>query len=223
MNKNQYFRDTVRRFYYENKRDFFWRKEDLSPYQIMITELLLKKTKAETVDKFMLDFIRKYDDNSKILAEKVQNLLNQVSRLGLGNQRTRALKKISKYIHESYSDELPCNLDKLMKIPHIGFYIANATMCFGFNRRSMILDVNTSRIISRFFSIDNSKDLRDNLILQQKARELLPMIDFKEYNWGLLDLGALICKPKPLCRKCPLQLKCGYNLERSMENHSTES
>jgi DNA (cytosine-5)-methyltransferase 1 len=206
--ENRYFRKKILDFYKQNKRNFFWRTEDLEPFQVMTTELFLKKTKAETVEKYMHTFIKKYNSNIKLREAKESEIFNKISRLGLGKQRTRALKEISSYIHENFNDNLPDKAENLLEIPHVGLYVTNATICFGFNKRSPILDVNTSRIISRFFNIDNNKDLRDNKELQDMVKKLLPIKNFKEYNWGLLDLGALVCKTKPLCDKCPLVKKC---------------
>jgi A/G-specific adenine glycosylase len=176
----------------------------------MIVELFLKKTKAETVNNFIREFIMRYNCIKKIMTESEKKILRQISPLGLGNQRLKALKELSAYINDNFNDKLPDDITQIMKIPYVGLYTANATLCFGFNKRNPILDVNTSRIISRFFSLDNTKDLRDNKILQDKARKLLPRKNFKEYNWGLLDLGALICKSQPLCKKCPLRKKCDH-------------
>lgn len=213
MKKEQFFRETVKTYYDKNKRDFFWRQKGLEPYQIFITEILLKKTKAETINKYMFPFINEYHNNQRLYKETKKILTKKIYKLGLVNQRSKALKEISKYIHFNYDDVLPNNLDKLIKIPHVGFYTANATLCFGFHKKSPVLDVNTSRIISRYFSIDNTSDLRINKELQLKAIELLPRKKYKEYNWGLFDLGALTCKPKPLCDKCPLSYKCNNYLK----------
>lgn len=210
MTENRYFRQKILVFYEQNKRDFFWRVGDLTPFQVMITELLLKKTKAETVEKYMHKFIRKYEYNIKLYKAKKSVVFNGVSILGLGNQRTKSVIEISTYLHKNFDDILPDRVDMLLKIPYIGLYIANATLCFGFNKRKSILDVNTGRVISRFFNIDNNTDLRDNKELQAKSRELLPRKKFKEYNWGLLDLGALVCKTKPLCGECSLSKRCYF-------------
>jgi len=117
------------------------------------------------------------------------------------------------YVTENYGGKIPIDLSKIASIPHVGLYISSATACFGFNQRVPILDVNISRIISRVFSINGKRDLRDNKALQAKAQELVPRQGFKEYNWGLLDLGALVCKPRPLCKRCPLKSKCDYYLK----------
>lgn len=219
INRNQYFRNRVKIFYYSNKRNFFWRREKLSPFQNLITELFLKKTRAETVDKRGISFIKEYRSPEKIFKEQRAKIFKKVAFLGLGNQRTKALKEISRYICWNFNGRLPCNLAEIESIPHVGLYIANATSCFGFNKRVSILDVNSSRIISRFFDIDSRKDIRDNKELQEKARELLPRKAFKEYNWGLLDLGALVCKPRPLCKECPLRKGCGYYSRNLDSNH----
>lgn len=210
MNKDYYFRNKILRYYEKHKRDFFWRRVNLSPFQIMLTELFLKKTKAETVNKRMLNFVKKYNTNRKLFKASKKEISRKIAPLGLGEQRTRGLRAISKYLHDNHNDELPGTMEEIIKIPHIGIYTANAVMCFGYNKRSPILDVNTSRIVSRYYLIKNDRDLRDNYKLQEKAKELVPRAKFKEYNWGLLDLGALVCKPRPLCGVCPLKTKCCY-------------
>jgi A/G-specific adenine glycosylase len=215
MKTEQFFRNRVKEYYARFGRDFFWRSGNLTPYQIMITELFLKKTRAENVEKHVLGFLKEFPTYKKILQCKRNALYRKVQGLGLGRQRTVALKEIAIYVNKKFSGRLPEDINEISEIPHVGPYIANATMCFGLNKRSPILDVNTSRIISRFFSIRNNLDLRDNVELQDKAKELLPRNGFKEYNWGLLDLGAGICKSKPLCYKCTLRTKCNYYLNRT--------
>ncbi len=213
INKNQYFRNKIICFYNRNGRNFYWREKKLTPFQILILELLLKKTKAQTVEKIITGFIRKYPSNKKLYNSKKMNLYNDIKKLGLGNQRVEGLIRISKYIKEQFNHKLPCDEIKLLNIPHIGLYIANATMCFGFNQRFSILDVNTSRVISRFFSIDNTKDIRDNNKLHIKAQKLLPRKYFKEYNWGLLDFGAIVCSTKPLCNECLINKRCNARIK----------
>ena len=215
MITEQYFRNKIRKYYISNGRDFFWRHKKLTPFQVMLTELFLKKTRAETVEKHVFNFLKEFPSSEKILQCKNSVLLKKVLPLGLGRQRITALKKATLYLKNYLRNRLSSNIKEISKIPYIGLYTANAIICFGFNKRSPILDVNASRIISRFFSIRNDLDLRDNVELQDKARKLLPRNGFKEYNWGLLDIGAMICKTRPFCFKCSLQRRCQYCLSKS--------
>jgi len=210
VNLNRYFVERIIRFYKVNKRNFFWRESSITPFQITIIELFLKKTRAENVQKYGYDFIKKYNNNLILFNSVDKEILKLIKPLGLSNQRAITLRKITNYLHENYNDKVPTNFVELKEIPYIGDYTASAIMCFAYNKRYPILDVNSSRIISRFFLIQNKKDIRNDSLLKQKSLELLPRKKIKDYNWGLLDLGAMICKKNPKCQNCFLRRKCRY-------------
>ena len=100
----------------------------------------------------------------------------------------------------------------LLKFPvermkHIGSYTYNAILCFCFGFRKPIVDINIARIITRYHRIDMPKDLRQQWIWDL-AEELLPKQNFIEYNYGMLDIGALYCRNNSKCEKCPLEISC---------------
>jgi len=160
---NKYFRNNIKKYYYKNGRIFFWRKRKITPFQFLIVEILLKKTKAENVEKIINAFLKEYPCNKKLINATRKNIFNKISCLGLGKQRSKAIMEVSSYIKKYFNNRLPCSEKELLKIPYIGLYTCHAVLCFGFNERFDILDVNSSRIISRFFGIDNAQDLRDNI------------------------------------------------------------
>ena len=67
-------------------------------------------------------------------------------------------------------------------------------MCFGFNRRVSIIDVNIGRILIRFYGLDQPKRIRDSKELWEKVVQLLPKEKFSEYNLYLFDFGSLFAK-----------------------------
>ncbi len=183
----------------------------MSPYQMLIVEMFLQKTRAENAEPVIKDFLKKYKLFKLITHAKEREIFRIISKIGLGKRRTKALINASKEITEKYGGEgFPPNEKKLSEFNNVGQYISNAVFCFALDKRLPILDVNTSRVVSRFFNIKNDKDLRHNKRLLKKAEELVPRKNFKEYNWGLLDLGALVCKTKPKCESCPLKGKCSF-------------
>jgi len=48
------------RWFEKNGRNFSWRHKDTTPYQILVTEILLQQTKAEDVAKMWNNFMNKY-------------------------------------------------------------------------------------------------------------------------------------------------------------------
>lgn len=206
----KFFTEKILKFYSKKSRDFFWRNNLYSPFQVLVTELFLQKTQAESIDSRMDQFIDKYTNPEDILNENREKIYNQIKSLGLGNTRLEALYEISKCISENFGGKVPRNQDKLLEIPHVGRYITNATLCFAYNQRVEVIDSNVKRVLGRYFGLEITDKKADREKLEKLARDLLPKRSYKKYNWGLLDFGALICSPKPKCEICLLRNKCSY-------------
>ena len=58
--KLKFFQREILNWYLQNGRKFLWRKKGLSNYQYIIAEVLLQRTKADTVHKFYPRFIIDY-------------------------------------------------------------------------------------------------------------------------------------------------------------------
>jgi A/G-specific adenine glycosylase len=98
----------------------------------------------------------------------------------------------------------------LTAVPGLGAYGARAVACFGFQATVGIVDANVARVIRRVFGLRQT-DARA-VIFQRYADELASAAEARSVNLGLLDLGALICLPKPRCPTCPLSATCHYAL-----------
>lgn len=211
MDKTSKVRKILSKWGSENdKRDFFWRREKLNFFQYLMVELLLQKTRAETAEHTIEIFVEKYRTPQGILTSDKGEVKKIIGTLGLQNQRLKAILEIA----GSFRDGKPKSLEG---IKGIGHYIRNSVACFYYNKRVPIIDVNTSRVISRIFGINNKVDLRKNKELIIKAEELLPKRNYKKFNWILLDFGALICKAKPLCKYCPASKYCFYFKDSYLE------
>ena len=105
---------------------------------------------------------------------------------------------------------MPGNLEDLRKVPGLGGYGARAILSFGFGKPCAVVDSNVQRILSRVYHPElTNKTPLDTY--QRLADELLPKKKHRQFNWGVLDLGALVCRPvNPKCDECPLSQVCNY-------------
>jgi len=204
------FHQVILSWYSKNGRNYFWRSIELSPWQWIFLESCLKRTKAETVNKYGFNLLRKYCKPEYVIKSDKKDLIKDLRPLGLYNQREIALKKIANIIINEYNGKIPDD-ENLLKIPYIGNYISNAVLCFSYNKKVPLIDVNISRVLTRVFDLPVPKDLRNRNIIVF-ANALLPIDDIKNYNYGLIDIGALYCKSKPVCNKCCLKNMCKYHL-----------
>jgi A/G-specific adenine glycosylase len=203
-----FFRD----WYRSSGRRFPWREPSATPFGILVAELMLRKTKAEMVAKVWPTFVATYPKPSSCVAAKDEALLEILAPLGLGNLRAKAIKDISILLVTRYADNVPSSASELMTLPHVGEYAANAVACFAFGQATPIVDGNVMRILCRLYGKNMPKDIRRARDVRDLAAKILPACETREHNYGLLDFGAQICKPRhQMCDICPLSTICTYN------------
>ena len=85
-----------------------------------------------------------------------------------------------------------------------------AIRSFAHRLRSILIDGNVKRVLSRFYALEKDFSQRKNHIeLEQLAESILPTNRPWNFNEGLMELGALICTPKnPDCSICPIKEGC---------------
>lgn len=204
------FQERVITWYSQSGRPLYWRTHTLDGWQWLVLELLLKRTRAETVEKKFPLLIAKYSQPEIVARTTNQKLEKDLECLGLQRQRSRALKLIAEQIVNEYYGQVPLDQNSLTSIPYIGLYITNAVLCFCYGQRRPIVDSNIVRVLMRFKDLDMPSDVREKWIWNL-AEKMLPKQNWQKYNYGLLDIGALICKKNsPYCSRCCVEEICTY-------------
>ncbi len=208
--KIDFFQKTILEWYKTGARKFYWRRKGLSNYQYIIAEVLLQRTKAETISKFYPNFLKDFPNWKALAKADLKNLENYLKPVGLYRQRSKRLMSLAKEIVQR-NGKLPMNRKELQDIPFMGQYIANAVELVVFNQPSPLVDVNMSRVLERFFGERKMADIRYDPYLQELSYKIVEHENAKKINWGILDFAALICTAtNPKCLICPLNLKCLY-------------
>jgi len=199
-------------------REFPWREEGRSPYEVLIAEVALKRTTATATSKVYFEILEKFPTIISLDNATREEISIVFTPLGLQNQKAKALKDLSKYLIYEEGGKVPCNLDRLLKIPGIGAYSARAVLSFAFDIPAAVVDSNVERIIHKLFYLSIPQRLSKNNY-QHFADKILPSEFHREYNFALLDIGALVCKPvSPLCPSCTLSAMCDYKSEFCIGN-----
>ncbi len=208
--KDKTFIKLILDWFKNNKREFSWRILKLTPFQVLVAELMLQKTNASQVENIFPSFIGSHPNPESIVNLSEDDLANLLQPLGLFNRRARDLKKTSEIILNS-GNVVPSNKEDLLKLPGVGDYIANAVLCFAFNNKIAIIDANVGRIMKRIFSFPVKNAPSRDKKLAERMQFLMPDKHFKELNYAILDMAALICIPRsPKCEECPLTIICDY-------------
>jgi A/G-specific adenine glycosylase len=197
----------------KNQRKFPWRNTQDS-YQVLISEVLLHRTKAEQVAPIYNEFLKRFPtlkDLSIASLDEVKGLLYPLGLLW----RTKLLHKMSVEIVEKCGGKIPSTKKELELLPGISHYIASAVRCFAFGYAESLLDTNTVRILGRVFGIEVTDSSRRSKRFQKLSESVLDKKNPRSFNYAMIDLGALICRPRnPLCEICPLNEICRYGTSR---------
>src|ERR1700749_4003903 len=102
----------------------------------------------------------------------------------------------------------PDTEEGLRTLPGIGPYTASAIAAIAFGRRTMPVDGNIERVVSRLYAVEEPVPQAKPLI-QELAARLLGASRAGDSAQALMDLGSSICTPKkPACVLCPLNEDC---------------
>jgi len=194
-----------------------WRSAK-NPYEILVTELMLQKTHAvQQVLPVYTEFFKNYPNIETLSRADVAEIKKVIESLGLQNVRSRRLKELASVVCKRFDGKIPQRRDDLMSLPGVGEYVANAVLCIAFNKPEPMVDANFGRVLGRvFYGKEEYPPSRNRT--WKIARDLLPKTEFKEFNLGIIDLGAIVCRPKsPRHEICPVSEECKFlkSVERS--------
>lgn len=193
------------RWYVRHGRDFPWRKTT-SPYAILVSEVMLQQTGTARVILKYLDFLSRCPTAASLAAASLKEVLTLWSGLGY-NGRARNLWNAMRRIRADRGGRLPRSTAALRRLPGIGRYTSAAVACFAYNARVPIVDTNVRRVLSRsMLGLDDCGERK----VWQLADALLPARAAKSWNQGLMDIGAIFCRPRPKCAQCPAKRHCRW-------------
>ncbi|WP_367576144.1 hypothetical protein [Pelagibius sp. CAU 1746] len=172
--------------------------------------MLLQRTRADTVERFLPNFYRRFPSWWHLAEAQESELQKFLEPIGLSHRRAASFNALAKEI-VSRNGHFPFERSEIEALPGVGQYIANAILLMAHGKREPLLDVNMARVVERYFGPRKLADIRYDPYLQKLARRVSDHDSPKEINWAILDLAAKICTPRhPHCENCPLKLRCRF-------------
>lgn len=146
----------------------------------------------------------------------VQELANaneeQVLRLwqGLGYySRARNLHAAAKSIVLENHGRFPSSYKGLLQLKGVGPYTAAAIASICFDEAQPVVDGNVYRFAARYFGIANDiSQASTRMVFVEQLIKHIPADQPGSFNQAMMEFGATVCTPKPLCKECPFSSEC---------------
>lgn len=187
-----------------NLRDLPWR-HTRDPWLVLVSEVMSQQTQLTRVVQRWGAFIEQFPDVESCAAAPLADVLR--AWMGLGYpRRARNLHQTATTIAADFDGQFPRSVDRLLSLPGVGEYTARAVGSFALELEVGVLDTNVGRILARVTGRPMRR--RD---AQALADAWVPPGESFRHNASMLDLGAMLCRPRdPLCGDCPLAPDCRW-------------
>ncbi len=191
-----------------NHRDLPWRAAK-DPYQIWLSEVILQQTRVDQGLPYFHLFLDRFPTVDDLASASIDDVLRAWEGLGYYS-RARNLHKAAKQICLNQDGELPKSYSGWLALPGVGPYTAAAISSIAFGEEEAVLDGNVARVLSRVFAFEgNAQSSSGRKHLHSLAGDLLNRDDPGRHNEAMMELGALVCKPRnPSCGVCPITISC---------------
>ncbi|MBN1222133.1 MAG: A/G-specific adenine glycosylase [Candidatus Aminicenantes bacterium] len=205
--KQKTFPAILLRWYQFHHRKMPWRKTR-DPYCIWISEIMLQQTTVQAVIPYYEKWMIRFPGLEVLARASAQDVLKAWQGLGY-YRRAKNIHKASRIFVEVYEGKIPSDYEELRKVPGFGPYTTAAVLSIAFDLPYPAIDANARRVWMRLSGLRKRSSPQVDQAIQKFIIPHAPNKQPGLFNQAVMELGALVCKPKnPLCHACPVTPFC---------------
>jgi A/G-specific adenine glycosylase len=194
-------------WYADHARELPWRGPHVSPYQVLVSEVMLQQTPVARVLPAYEAWVTRWPTPEALADDEPGEAVRMWGRLGYPRRALR-LHAACVAVVERYGGQLPTTVEELLTLPGVGDYTARAVAVFALRQRHAVVDTNVRRVVARLVEgVSDAPVRKADLPL---VEGLLPE-DAPTASIALMELGALVCTARePACTRCPVSAACAW-------------
>ena|SRR5690554_66816 len=199
---------SIRVWYRQNHRELPWRSTK-NPYKIWLSEVIMQQTRVDQGLSYYKKILERYPSVEFLAEADEQEVLRLWQGLGYYS-RARNMHKAAQQVVDDFGGVFPDNYKDIKSLKGVGDYTASAIASFAYDLPYPVLDGNAFRVLSRYFNDPTPIDTGEGAkVFKAYAEDLISKDDPAEFNQAIMEMGAMVCKPKsPDCENCPLSESC---------------
>jgi len=182
------FQEYILSYYNRYGREFSWRSY-ITPYRILVSEIMLQQTQTQRVIHKFASFIQAFPSFKELADSSFHDVLAHWQGLGY-NRRARGLHRSAQKVVYEYAGYLPADPQILQTFPSIGPNTAASIATFAYNTPTVFFETNIRSVfIYHFFpeAIQVSDEMLHPLVEQTLYRQH-PRI----WYYALMDYGVAL-------------------------------
>ena len=204
--------EPVLAWYSANARDLPWRRPGVTPWSVLVSEIMLQQTPVSRVIPAHRAWLDRWPGPPALAADPPGEAVRQWGTLGYPRRALR-LHQTAAILTARHGGQVPPSRDALLALPGIGNYTAAAVAAFAFGQRHAVLDTNVRRVLARLAAGKQFPAPQPSAAESRLAESLLPASPPVAARWSVavMELGALTCTAaRPRCAECPVAAHCAW-------------
>lgn len=204
--------DPVVAWFGAHARDLPWRAADRTPWAVLVSEVMLQQTPVARVLPVWRTWLDRWPGPADLAAAPADDVIRAWDRLGYPRRALR-LQECARVVVERHDGVLPDDEPSLLALPGVGTYTAAAVLAFAHGRRSVVVDTNVRRVLSRVLDGRALPPVHLSRAELSRAGRLVPQDDVAATRWNaaVMELGAVVCTARaPGCSRCPVADRCAW-------------
>lgn len=176
-----------------------------TPLQLLIATILSAQCTDERVNKVTPALFRKYPSAADYANADLGELEQDIHSTGFYRNKAKNIKAAAERIVNEHGGRVPEEMAALVELPGVARKTANVVLGNAFGKaEGVVVDTHVKRVAHRLGLTEHENPEK----IEQDLMKALPASEWIEFPHLVIYHGRQICKPKPLCRECPLADLC---------------
>lgn len=185
----------------------FFHSSNKDPFYVLISTILSQRTKDEQTLKAAKQVFSRFKTPKQIAKANINTIKKLIKPSGFYNVKAKRIKDVSRIIVNEYNGKVPDDINKLVKLPGVGYKTAACVLVYAFNKPEVPVDVHVAVMAQRLGLTKEKSPDKIRLDLMKR----IPKRYWLDINELFVRHGQDVCLTrKPKCEICVISDYCDY-------------
>ena len=174
-------------------------------FSLLIAVLLSAQCTDERVNKITPKLFSVAAEPKTMSKVSVNNIYKIIKPCGLGPQKSKAIRELSKILMKKFNGKVPNNFEDLERLPGVGHKTASVVMSQGFGIPAFAVDTHIHRLAQRW-GLTNGINVKTT---EKDLKKIFPKDSWNKLHLQIIFWGREFCSARScyrlecsICRTC---------------------
>lgn len=198
-----------------------------NPFELLVAVILSAQCTDKRVNLTTPKLFKDYPTAEAMALASSDTIFNYIRSISYPNNKAKHLVGMASMLVKDFNNEIPSEVDELVKLPGVGRKTANVIASVIFDKPTMAVDTHVFRVSNRIGLTTNAKNplQSENQLIKFIPESIVP----RAHHWLILH-GRYVCLARtPKCAECGISEFCNYfekltkKTKPNTKNHGKES